>query len=71
MMKVDMNKLARQVGVSVKHIWCILNCKSRPSPNLAKKLEQVTGISRLCWLYPEEYPNPYVRRSGKDRGGIR
>ena len=53
--------LARKVGVSVKHIWSILNGKSNPSPELAKKLEQVTGISRLCWLYPEEFPNPYIK----------
>jgi len=39
----------------------ILRGDRRPSPELAKKLEQVTGVSRLAWLYPDEFYNPYIK----------
>ena len=29
------------------------------SKRLAKKLEAITGIKRLMWLYPEEYGDPW------------
>lgn len=36
----------------------ILLGKRRPSPQTALYLEKTTLISRLAWLYPEEYFNP-------------
>lgn len=30
------------------------------SPDMAVALEKATGINRLAWLYPKEYPNPYI-----------
>jgi hypothetical protein len=30
------------------------------SKKLAKKLEKITGIKRLMWLYPDEYGNPWA-----------
>jgi hypothetical protein len=29
------------------------------SKRLAKKLENLTGIQRLRWLYPDEFGNPW------------
>ena len=29
------------------------------SKKLAKKLETITGIKRLMWLYPDEFGNPW------------
>ena len=33
--------------------------KGHMSRKLAKKLEGITGINRLMWLYPDEYGNPW------------
>lgn len=62
-----LNELAHKVNVSVKHIWSILNNKSRPSPELAKELERVTGVTRLAWLYPDEFHNPYIKKIPKTK----
>ena len=29
------------------------------SKKLAKKLEELTGVQRLRWLYPEDYGDPW------------
>ena len=29
------------------------------SRKMAKKLEAITGINRLMWLYPDEFGNPW------------
>jgi hypothetical protein len=33
--------------------------KGSMSKSLAKKLENITGIKRLMWLYPDEYGDPW------------
>jgi len=52
MLKKD---IAEKVGISPTHISDIIHGRKRPSPDLALKLEKVTGVSRLAWLYPDEY----------------
>lgn len=37
-------KLAEMVGVTQPHIWRIRKKKARPSPDVAKRIEGVTGI---------------------------
>ncbi|PIB94582.1 hypothetical protein CSW62_06570 [Caulobacter sp. FWC2] len=37
-------KLAEMVGVTQPHIWRIRKRKARPSPDVAKRIEGVTGI---------------------------
>jgi transcriptional regulator with XRE-family HTH domain len=37
-------KLASMVGVTQPHIWRIRNRKARPSPDVAKRIEDATGI---------------------------
>ncbi len=45
----------------------ILNGEKRPSPELAKELERVTGVTRLAWLYPDEFHNPYIKKIPKTK----
>jgi len=54
-------EIARKAGITPRHINDIVRGRKTPSPKLAKKLEQITGISRIAWLYPEEFSNPYIR----------
>ena len=30
------------------------------SPKIASDLEKISGVNRLCWLYPGEFLNPYA-----------
>jgi hypothetical protein len=46
--------------ISRRYLDYILSRKRRPSPDLAKDLEQATGIDRRSWLWPDEFPNPYL-----------
>jgi transcriptional regulator with XRE-family HTH domain len=54
-------------SVSYDAIAKILRGDRRPSPELAKALEKATGIPRLCWLYPEEFPNPYLKNTSSKK----
>lgn len=58
--KMTQKLIAEQIGVSNSYISKIFSGDKFPSPHIAKKLEAVTGIDRLAWLYPGEYENPYV-----------
>ena len=53
--------IAKAINISRQAIHNIIKGRRRPSPELAKKLEQVTGVSRLAWLYPDEFYNPYIK----------
>lgn len=53
--------LARKMGMSRQAISIYLSGNRIPGPQMAKKLEQATGISRLAWMYPEEHDNPMLR----------
>lgn len=48
-------EIARLVGVRQSYISDLLNRKKRPSPDIAERLEYVTGIHRLFWLYPGQF----------------
>ena len=50
--------IARQAGISYRHLSDIRHGRRRPSPNLAILLEKVSGINRLAWIYPDEFFNP-------------
>jgi plasmid maintenance system antidote protein VapI len=58
----DQKKLAEMMGITPKHLNDILNGRRRPSPELAAKLEQHTGIDRCKWLWPEKYGNPMWKK---------
>jgi transcriptional regulator with XRE-family HTH domain len=56
----QITEIANKTGSAVSTISEIFSGKKRPSPQLAKKLEAATGIGRFHWLYPAEYPNPFI-----------
>jgi len=39
-----------------------LNRSRRPSPEMALKLEKLTGVPVNAWLFPNEYYNPYFSK---------
>lgn len=47
--------IAKAAGIAHTHLSMILHGKRRPSPDVASRLEAVTGKHRLYWLYPGEY----------------
>lgn len=47
-------KLAEQLGVSTRFVYMLRNGERRPSPDLAKKISKITGISFQRLLLPEE-----------------
>jgi plasmid maintenance system antidote protein VapI len=53
-------KVARELNISAQHMNDIIKGRKRPSLQLAAKLEEATGISRLSWLYPDESHNPLI-----------
>lgn len=61
MKRGEQSRIADQIGISRTYMGLILKRVNRPSPELAAKLEKVTGIDRLAWLYPDEHPNPLLR----------
>ena len=60
MIKFTIKALAEKTNVHVDTLFKIKRGVSGPSPKLAKRLEQVTGVTRLKWLYPDEYGSPWV-----------
>ena len=52
------SRIAREVGISVRYLQQLLKGERIPSPKLALKLEKVTNVSRLKWLYPNEFGSP-------------
>lgn len=58
---MDKKEIAKKTGKTLRMIDYIINGERRPSANLAKKLEKLTGVPRSAWLWPQEYPNPYIK----------
>jgi plasmid maintenance system antidote protein VapI len=52
--KIKQKKLAELIGIHHVYLNAILRGRSRPSPDLALKIEQFTGISRMKLLYPKK-----------------
>ena len=52
---LNKNQLARQVGISSRHIRRIFSGAQKPRPALAERLEKVTGVEAPCWVWPERY----------------
>jgi hypothetical protein len=57
----DITRISREVGCSTSHFCDILHGRSRPSPDLSQKLEQVTGVPAVAWLWPAKYNNPLLK----------
>jgi plasmid maintenance system antidote protein VapI len=47
-------QLAQELGVEPSTITRIIRGERRPSPDLAKRISEVTGLSIVDLLYPDE-----------------
>ena len=52
-------KLAKATGLSYSVYQKIAQRKIKPHPDHAKRLEALTGVDKLLWLYPEDYGDPF------------
>lgn len=59
-------EIAKRSRFSTRYIQLLMAGKRRPSADAAKRLAKCTGVDRLGWLYPDEYPNPYVSERAAD-----
>jgi transcriptional regulator with XRE-family HTH domain len=59
----DQKNLAKELGITAKHLSDILNSRRHPSLEMAIKLEEHTGIHRCAWLFPDEYRNPFMKKA--------
>jgi transcriptional regulator with XRE-family HTH domain len=62
--------LARAAGCHQSAINKILRGKRRPSLELAKRLEKVTGVPWQSWLDPEEFRNPILENYRRNNGDM-
>lgn len=53
------SRLAKDAGISPSTLTDILKGKSRPRESTAKKLEKVTEVEWMAWVFPKEHSNPY------------
>ena len=72
MKKITQIELAKLVGISQAYVSDILRGRA-PSHRVAERLENVTGVHRLHWLYPHQYDESgirtYASRTPSERGG--
>lgn len=54
-MKKTQTQIAAECGASQSYVCEILNGNKTPSADMARRLEKATGISRLHWMYPNEF----------------
>ena len=53
--KIHLKKLAEDLNTTYLTIYRINEYRQKPSPKLAKKIHEITGIPILHLLYPEDY----------------
>lgn len=53
--KLPHKKIAEATGVSQAYITMLTNGKRRPSPQLARRLEKITGVPLQRLLFPGEH----------------
>jgi transcriptional regulator with XRE-family HTH domain len=59
----DQKNLAEKLGISGQHFNDILHGRRHPSREMAIKLEELTGIERCAWLYPDKHHNPLIKKA--------
>ena len=52
--KISVTKFAEEIKRNRTYLYKIFNKENRPSPMLAKKISNITGIPIIDLLYPEE-----------------
>lgn len=60
---INQSEFARKLGVSRTHLTMIALGKSRPSPELAKKIMDETEgrVTVMELLFPKDHPKPSLR----------
>ena len=67
---MNQRELSEKVGRHQSTVSRWLSGARAISPEEAVKLEEVTGIDRRAWLWPQEWANPWMPRDvgiDKDR----
>jgi transcriptional regulator with XRE-family HTH domain len=59
-------EIAEKMKVSRCAAFRWLNGERSPTPKNAERLEKITGVPTMAWLFPEKYPNPYVKKENKE-----
>lgn len=52
--------LAKLLEITPQHMNDIIKRRRRPSVDLAKRLENITGIDRRAWIWPDDFSNPLI-----------
>ncbi len=58
-------EIASEAGISDSFYSGILSRDRRASPEVAARLERVTGIDRRSWLWPDEFHNPLLHKKSE------
>ena len=63
--KITVAQFARDMNISRTHADRLVNQKYRPSPELAKRIEEATDgkVTRHELLYPNEAKSPFFKES--------
>ena len=59
--KLNRDEVAKNIGISAKHLSRFINCHVSVKVNLALKLEAWTNISASAWFYYQEQYDLYKR----------
>jgi plasmid maintenance system antidote protein VapI len=54
-MNMNTSEISKSIGVTRRYATYLVKGERRPSPDVAEKLEKLTGRHRLHWLYPDQY----------------
>jgi helix-turn-helix protein len=57
---MKITELAKAADVHVDTLFKIKRGVSKPSLKLSEILEEITGISRIRWLFPDKYGDPWT-----------
>lgn len=61
---MKLNELAAKIGRNPSTISRWFSGSRRISATDAAELECATGIDRRAWLWPDEFPNPMLKKNG-------
>jgi transcriptional regulator with XRE-family HTH domain len=61
MEKLTYKEIAKRLKCNPSTAFRWLNKTRRPSPQMAMRLEKLTGVVVNAWLFPDEYFNPYIK----------
>lgn len=45
--------IAKKAGISERHLYYLIEGRKHASPGVAANLEQITGLPRELWVFPE------------------